>query len=85
MGYAESLLARGEVVAVRGRQHILATVVDGRRAWLTFVVAIVVLYIASRLEAGTTAQTYVSYAGYGLMVVALVWLAIRYWDWINQE
>ena len=85
MGYAESLLAHGEVVAVRGRQHVLATFVDGRRAWLTFIIAVVVLYLGTRLDAGTTAQTYVTYAGAGLMAAALVWLGIRYWDWMNQE
>jgi uncharacterized membrane protein YdbT with pleckstrin-like domain len=83
MGYAESLLARGEVVAVRGRQHILATLVDGRRAWAALIVAIAVLIIGTKLDG--TAQTWVGYAGYVLLAIALVWLVIRYWDWMNQE
>jgi hypothetical protein len=82
-GYADSLLTRGEVVAVRGRQHWLATIIDGRRAWGLLVLAIVILAIGTRLTGDL--QTWVGYLGYGLLAVSLVWLGIRYWDWLNQE
>jgi uncharacterized membrane protein YdbT with pleckstrin-like domain len=82
-GYADSLLTRGEVVAVRGRQHILATIVDGRRAWGLLVLAIALLVVGTRLTGDV--QLWTGYAGYALLALSLLWLAIRYWDWLNQE
>ena len=82
-GYANSLLTRGEVVAVRGRQHFLATIVDGRRPWAIFVLAVVVLAAGTQLT--SDAQTWVGYVGYALLAVSVLWLAVRYWDWLNQE
>ena len=83
MGYAESLLVGGEVVAVWGRQHVLATFIDGRRAWLLFVLSIAVVYLGTRLDGD--ARTYAGYAGFAFLAISLIWLAVRYWDWINQE
>jgi hypothetical protein len=82
-GYAESLLTRGEVVAVRGRQHWLAMIVDGRRAWALFVLAIAVLVVGTQLSGD--AQAWTGYAGYALLAVSVAWLGLRYWDWMNQE
>ena len=82
-GYAESLLTRGEVIAVRGRQHWLATIIDGRRAWALFLLAVAILVGGTQLTGDL--QTWVGYGGYALLAIALVWLGIRYWDWINQE
>jgi uncharacterized membrane protein YdbT with pleckstrin-like domain len=82
-GYADSLLTRGEVVAVRGRQHWLAPIVEGWRAWALLIVSVVLVVIASR-QTGEPAL-WLSYIGYGLLVVAVLWLGVRYWDWLNQE
>src|SRR5262245_24090267 len=81
--YADSLLTRGEVIVVRGRQHWLATILDGRRAWGLLALAIVILVAGTQLTGD--AQTFTGYGGYGLVAVAAIWLGIRYWDWINQE
>jgi uncharacterized membrane protein YdbT with pleckstrin-like domain len=85
MGYAESMLARGEVIAVRGRQHWLATVIDGRRAWATFLIAVGLLLVGTRLDEGSLPQSLIGYLGGALLLVAVIWLAVRYWDWRNQE
>jgi uncharacterized membrane protein YdbT with pleckstrin-like domain len=82
-GYAESLLTRGEVVAVRGRQHFLATIVDGRRAWALFLLAILILFVG--LNQAADVQPWLVVPGAAILVVSLVWLGIRYWDWLNQE
>jgi hypothetical protein len=82
-GYADSLLTRGEVIAVRGRQHWLATIVDGRRPWALFILAVVLL-VAGTYVTGDL-QVWVGYGGYALLVISLVWLGIRYWEWLNQE
>ena len=81
--YADSLLTRGEVVAVRGRQHWLATIIDGRRAWGLFVLAIAILVVGTRLTGDV--QTWAGYLGYALLIASVVWLGVRYWDWLNQE
>jgi hypothetical protein len=82
-GYADSLLTRGEVIAVRGRQHWLATIVDGRRAWALFIVSVVLLVAGAQVSGDL--QTWVGYAGYALVLISLAWLGVRYWDWLNQE
>jgi hypothetical protein len=81
--YADSLLARGEMVVLRGRQHWLATFVDGRRAWGLFVLAVAILIVGTWLPGDV--QTWVGYVGYAVLIVSLGWLAVRYWDWLNQE
>ena len=37
--YADRLLADGERVALRGRQHVLATIIEARIPWAMFVLA----------------------------------------------
>ena len=51
--YADRLLADGERVALRGRQHLLATFIEGRVAWAIFVAALVlvILDLAARRRA----------------------------------
>ena len=41
--YADRLLADGERVALRGRQHFLATILEGRLAWAIFIASLVLV------------------------------------------
>jgi len=45
MRYSDSLLADGEVVVRRARQHWLALLVDGRRAWILLLVGVLALIV----------------------------------------
>src|SRR6185503_18542021 len=48
--YADKLLSDGERIALRGRQHFLATVIEGRVAWAIFVAALVLVLLTLQLE-----------------------------------
>ena len=43
--YADTLLSDGERIALRTRQHWIATFIDGRVPWAIFVAAIVLLVL----------------------------------------
>jgi hypothetical protein len=81
--YAHTLHADGERIAVRTRQHILATFVDGRIPWLLFVASVVLLFLTTSLSGG--ARDVVGAAVLVLLVVSLAWLALRYWAWYAQD
>ena len=73
MGYTDSLLADGEIVARRARQHWLALLPEARRAWVLLIVGVVALavglYVANRASPWPT-------IGSGLSLVALVALLL---------
>ena len=46
--YADRLLADGERVALRGRQHFLATLIEGRVAWAIFIAALVLVMLVAQ-------------------------------------
>src|SRR5206468_8180543 len=48
--YADNLLADGERVVLRTRQHWLATIVEGRMAWAIFIAAVVLEFLAGALS-----------------------------------
>ena len=51
--YADTLLSDGERIALRTRQHWLATFVDGRVPWAIFIAAIVLLFLRLQVTAAT--------------------------------
>ena len=51
--YADKLLAQGERIALRGRQHFLATLIEGRVAWAIFIAALVLLILVAQLGPAT--------------------------------
>ena len=85
--YAEKLLAQGERVALRGRQHILATLIEGRIAWAIFVAAVVLLILVTQLGAGTPdlLRQLFSWLALALLLVGLVWLGNIYLNWYLQD
>lgn len=82
--YADTLLADGERIALRTRQHWLATIIDGRYPWLVFLASVVVLLLSQNLAEGPTRDVlgYVVLAGF---VVAIAWLVRVYWNWWAQD
>jgi PH (Pleckstrin Homology) domain-containing protein/putative oligomerization/nucleic acid binding protein len=82
--YADTLLADGERVVLRTRQHPLATVVEGRMAWAIFIASIVLLFLSSAV-ALDAAQTVFRWAALILLLASLVWLIVIYLGWYAQD
>lgn len=82
--YADRLLADGERVALRGRQHVLATIIEGRVAWAIFVASLVLLILDAQLEPGFARDLF-GWLALGLLVIGLVWLALIYMVWYAQD
>jgi uncharacterized membrane protein YdbT with pleckstrin-like domain len=81
--YADTLLADGERIALRTRQHWLAPVVDARGPWAVFVVSVVVLVLAGMATGDL--RSIVGWIGLGGLVVSLILLGHRYWAWLAQD
>jgi hypothetical protein len=82
--YADRLLADGERVALRGRQHVLATIIEGRVAWAIFVAALVLVMLTLQLEQGLVRDLF-SWLGLILLLIGLGWLAQIYLNWYSQD
>ena len=82
--YAEKLLAQGERVALRGRQHFLATLIEGRVAWAIFIAAVVLLILDAQLAPGVVRDLF-SWLALALLLIGLVWLANIYLNWYLQD
>jgi hypothetical protein len=82
--YADRLLADGERVALRSRQHLLATIIEGRVPWVLLVLALVLIFLDLSLTQGMLRDLF-GLLGLGLLLVALVWLGYIYLSWLNQD
>lgn len=81
--YADTLLADGEHVVLRTRQHWFATIVDGRRQWTLLVLSLVLLVLSLNLDG--VVRDFVGWvvlAGIGLSVAVLI---VHYWAWYAQD
>ncbi len=85
--YADKLLADGERIALRGRQHFLATLIEGRVAWAIFIASLVLTLLVTQLSAGTPdiVRQAFSWLGLALLVIGLAWLAQIYLNWYMQD
>jgi PH (Pleckstrin Homology) domain-containing protein/putative oligomerization/nucleic acid binding protein len=85
--YADRLLAQGERVALRGRQHFFATLIEGRVAWAIFIASIVLLFLVAQLDARTpeVVRQLFSWLALALLLIGLVWLAQIYLNWFMQD
>jgi hypothetical protein len=81
--YADSLLADGESISFRTRQHWLATIIDARYPWLIFLASLVVLVLSTNLDGGI--RTIVGYIVLAGLVVSVVWLVKVYWNWLSED
>ena len=82
--YADKLLAQGERVALRGRQHFLATLIEGRVAWAIFIAAVVLLVLDAQLAPGLVRDLF-SWLALALLLIGLVWLGQIYLNWYMQD
>jgi hypothetical protein len=82
--YADQLLADGERVILRTRQHWLATIAEGRTPWAILIASLVLIALNTQLGANLLRDV-LGYVAFGLLVLALVWLAIVYWSWYAQD
>ncbi|HEX3266180.1 MAG TPA: PH domain-containing protein [Candidatus Limnocylindrales bacterium] len=85
--YADRLLADGERVRLRGRQHLLATVIEGRFAWAIFIAALVLVLLVTQLQPNTPTivRSIFSWLGLGLLLLGLVWLGLIYIAWYSED
>jgi hypothetical protein len=91
MRYADSLLADGEVVVRRARQHWFSLVVDGRKGWLLALGGIVVLALGLWVR-GSNTEGFAATLGQLLalvalvaLVVGLVFFGLQMWRWVSQD
>ncbi len=87
MGYAESLLADGERIVLRSRQHWLAVVLEGREA-IALVVVGLLLGVAREVfhdQLQGTPYDLLGWAAFALIAIGLLWFAFRLWGWLNQH
>jgi hypothetical protein len=82
--YADTLLADGERIALRTRQHWLATIIDGRYPWLLLIASLVLLFLSQNLGPGTPRDIlgYLILAG---VLISVAWLIKVYWTWLSQD
>ena len=85
MRYADSLLADGEIIAVRSRQHWLALIAKARWALLAWLVAIVALGISLYLGLEGTAADVVGGLALVALVVGLLLFFLHAWRWWAQD
>jgi uncharacterized membrane protein YdbT with pleckstrin-like domain len=85
--YADKLLAQGERIALRGRQHFLATLIEGRVAWAIFIAALVLVVLVAQLDPNTPdlVRQLFSWLALGLLLVGLAWLGQIYLNWYMQD
>jgi hypothetical protein len=85
--YADRLLADGERVQLRGRQHFLATLIEGRVAWAIFVAALVLVLLVTQLQPNTPTlvRSAFSWLGLALLLISLIWLGLIYIGWYNED
>ena len=82
--YADNLLADGERAVLRTRQHLLATIIEGRTAWAIFI-ASVVLFFLSGSVASEIPQRVFQWIALGLLLISLFWLLQVYASWYAED
>jgi uncharacterized membrane protein YdbT with pleckstrin-like domain len=85
MSYGESLLANGEVIVYRGRQHWLAPLSDSLRPIVLFLLGLVILFLAVFIKASGAFWTVMAFVSLVLLLVGAVWTGIVYFTWRAQE
>ena len=83
--YADTLLSDGEKVALRSRQHWLATLVDGRVPWSIFVASLALIVLRLQLHGDGVAEQALGIAILVLLVLSLLMLGRLYWGWYAQD
>lgn len=88
MSYAESLLADGERVIYRTRQHVLAPVLNARWALGVLVLTAVLFFVGNAVPSGGFtgwAKQPFGWAALVALLVGLVWLLLVYLRWAAED
>ncbi len=85
MRYADTLLADGEVVVMRRRQHWLALLIEGRAAVALWLVAIALLASVWFFELQGQPAQIIGIVALVCLVLGVVVFAWRYWQWWAQD
>ena len=85
MRYADTLLANGEIVVVRSRQHWLALIAKARWALLAWLVALVAVGISLYFGLDGTAADVVGGLALIALVVGIVLFFLHAWRWWAQD
>ncbi|MBI2776176.1 MAG: PH domain-containing protein [Chloroflexi bacterium] len=83
--YADTLLSDGERIALRTRQHWLATIVDARVPWALFLAAVVLIVLRLQLKLDGAADLLAGYVILAMLVISVLLLARHYWSWYAQD
>ncbi|HYU49079.1 MAG TPA: PH domain-containing protein [Candidatus Limnocylindria bacterium] len=86
--YADKLLAEGEVIALRTRQHWLAPVVQAAYPLILIVVSLVVWVLSLNLGAGGALGSLRSIVGYGAaagIIIGVLGVGLVFWRWSAQD
>jgi len=82
--YADRLLADGERVVLRTRQHWLAPIVHGRVQLAIFFTSIVLLILLGNIQPGGF-RTVLGYVALALLLLSLLWLVQVFWAWYSED
>jgi uncharacterized membrane protein YdbT with pleckstrin-like domain len=85
MSYADSLMAKDERALYRDRQHWLAPVSDALRPIVVVLVGLVIFFFATVVKADGMAWQLLAGLSAILLIVGIVWIAIVYLTWRNEE
>jgi hypothetical protein len=85
MRYADTLLADGEVIIMRRRQHWLALLLEGRAAVALWLVAIALLAAVWFFDLSGQPAQVVSIVALVCLGIGLLLFAWRYWQWWAQD
>lgn len=84
MRYADTLMADGERIVVRSRQHWLALLIEGRTGIGLFVLGLAVLIVVKGLNL-TAIDGVAGYATLALVVVGALLFGWKLWNWWAQD
>jgi uncharacterized membrane protein YdbT with pleckstrin-like domain len=87
MGYVERLLADGERIVVRRRQHWLAPLLEVRTPLVMFVLGILLVLGAVNFQSTLPPGLYqiLGLVSLALIAIGLIWLAYRFVAWQSQS
>jgi hypothetical protein len=82
--YADRLLADGERIALRKRQHAIAPIVEGRTAWAILLASLVLIVLNTNLPQNL-ARDAIGYFAVILLVVSIAWLLVVFIGWYSED
>jgi hypothetical protein len=85
MSYAQSLLADGEVMVLRTRQHPLALVKDARYGLALWLLAVALVVAVPIFNLGRPLSDYVAYVALACLGIGLLIVIWQYLLWLTEE